>query len=143
MTENLWETTDFPVLKAAVDICNEGQGRASVGAIVKRTGLDERTVMDSLNRLDTEQPPLFTNMTKMFGGGVAHVFGPTGHAQRAIQAWPKAEDKLEELIKVLGAIAEKESDPEEKRRLAKVGGYLAAGGRDLAVSVISGLVTGG
>ncbi|MGW3791290.1 hypothetical protein ACWD8I_08995 [Micromonospora arida] len=142
MTENLWDTTDFPVLKAAVEICNEGRGSAAVGAIIKRTGFDQQTVMASLRRLDTEQPPYFTKMEKMLGGGVSHVFEPTGHAQRAIQAWPKAEDKLEELIKMLGAIAEQEKDPEKASRLARVRDYLAAGGRDLAINVISGLITG-
>lgn len=142
MTENLWDTTDFPVLKAAVEICNEGRGAAAVGAIIKRTGFDQQTVMASLRRLDTEQPPFFTKMEKMFGGGVSHVFEPTGHAQRTIRAWPKAEDKLEELIKVLSAIAEQENDPEKASRLARVRDYLAAGGRDLAINVISGLITG-
>jgi hypothetical protein len=44
---------------------------------------------------------------------------------------------------VLGAIAEQEKDPEKASRLAKVREYLAAGGRDLAVNVISGLITAG
>ncbi|MDZ5445741.1 hypothetical protein U2F26_23920 [Micromonospora sp. 4G57] len=117
MTENLWDTTDFPVLKAAVEICNEGRGAAAVGAIIKRTGFDQQTVMASLRRLDTEQPPFFTKMEKMFGGGVSHVFEPTGHAQRAIQAWPKAEDKLEELIKVLVPSRSRRTTPRRRAAL--------------------------
>ncbi|MEE6311025.1 hypothetical protein V1634_29725 [Plantactinospora veratri] len=143
MTENLWDTTDFPVLKAAVDLCNESRGDAAVGAIVARTGLDQQTVMASLRRLEAEHPPFFEKMHKMSFGGVSHVFQPTGHAQRTIKAWPKAEDKLEELIKMLGAIAEQENDPEKAGRLTRVRDYLAAGGRDLAINVISGLITGG
>ena len=142
MTEDMWKDVDLPVLKAAVELCDEGRESATTSDIKKRTGFDEKKVMASLLRLDGEQPPLFANMNKMFGGGVSHVFAPTGHARRTVRQWPQAEDKLEELIKVLTALSEQEPDPEKSKRLAKVREHLMTGGRDLAISVISGLVTG-
>ncbi|XVV11820.1 hypothetical protein ACQP2X_44525 [Actinoplanes sp. CA-131856] len=139
---DLWVTKDLPVLKAAVELCDAGNDSASVSAIVERTGFDEQDVMKSLRRLDGEQPPYFARMEKMFGGGVSHAFAPTGHARRAVSQWPRAEAKLEEVIKLLTVLAEKEPDEEKAKWYVKAREHLTTGGRDLAVGVISGLIAG-
>ena len=140
----MWTTADLPVLKAAVELCDEGRNSAAVGDIAKKTGFDHDKVMKSLLRLDGEQPPYFENMNRMFGGGVSHVFAPTGHARRTIQQWPQAEDKLEEMVKVLTALAEREPDKERSKSFAKSARDLTVGAtREIAVGVITNLITGG
>ncbi|MBM2621191.1 hypothetical protein JIG36_37385 [Actinoplanes sp. LDG1-06] len=141
---DLWITKDLPVLKAAVELCDEGDDTAAtVGGIAERTGFTEAEVTKSLLRLDGEQPPFFGKMIRTFGSGVSHVFSPTGHARRAVQQWPQAEDKLEEIVKLLTALAEKEPDEEKAKGYRKVIEHVTTGGRDLAIGVISSLITGG
>jgi hypothetical protein len=60
---------------------------------------------------------------------------PTGHARRAVGAWPTPESIADRLIGPLDEAADREPDPERKGWLRKAAAYLGNAGRDLAVEI--------
>lgn len=60
---------------------------------------------------------------------------PTGHARRAVGAWPTAEMIADRLVKALDEAADREPDPEKKGWLGKTAAFLGHAGRDLAVEI--------
>jgi hypothetical protein len=60
---------------------------------------------------------------------------PTGHARRAVGAWPTPESIAARLISALDEAADREPDPERKGWLRKTAAYLGNAGRDLAVKI--------
>ncbi len=60
---------------------------------------------------------------------------PTGHARRAVGAWPTAETIADRLVSALDEAADREPDPERKGWLSKTAAYLGNAGRDLAVEI--------
>ena len=67
-------------------------------------------------------------------GDIIFVGAPTGHARRAIGAWPTPESIADRLVNALDEAAEREPDPEQKGWLGAAG-YLGSAGRDLAVEI--------
>lgn len=133
--EDTWSLRDLPVLEAIVQ-AHELTGRAvTPHEIASHAGIDEATVHTALKALAGENPPFFTNVKTRASGHVSLIGPPTGHARRAVGAWPTAEVIAERLVEALGEAADREPDEERKSFLRKTAAYLANAGRDLAVDV--------
>jgi len=137
-----WDARDFRVLEAIVQIA-EDTGRDSVRAaqIADRTGLSDENVQAALRALSSEEPPFFTAQSA-FGGTVLRASNPTGHARRAVGAWPTADSLADQFIAKLESAADGETDAGKKSKLKSLVEFLATGGRDLLVDVAAKAITG-
>lgn len=89
----------------------------------------------ALRALDSESPLFVTKMQRYADGHVILVGAPTGHARRAVGAWPTAEAIADRLVGALDEAAQREPDEERKGFLGKAASYLGNAGRDLAVEI--------
>ncbi|MGW0502188.1 hypothetical protein [Micromonospora sp. NPDC003241] len=145
MVNPTWEGRDLPVLRAIVELTEEGITSIAPGAIAKKIDMDRRDVDLALRALATEQPPFFGHsVTRGFGGlnDIDRILLPTGHALRTVGAWPKPENRVDQLIDALRLAADREADPEQRSALRKTAAYVGGVGRDLFVGIVSGAVTG-
>ena len=134
MTET-WSSRDLPVLRAIVDIYEATGSAMGPDAIASATGFEGGKVPAALRALDSEEPPFVTKLERVMTGDIIFVGAPTGHARRAIGAWPTPESIADRLVSALDEAAEREPDPERKGWLRKTAGYLGNAGRDLAVEI--------
>lgn len=130
-----WTDRDLPVLEAIVAIYEETGEPVGPGLIESRTGLSGADVQVALRALDSESPAFVAKMQRYADGHVMRVGAPTGHARRAVGAWPTAETIADRLVGALDEAAEREPDEERKGFLRKAAGYLGNAGRDLAVEI--------
>lgn len=130
-----WTTRDLPVLTAIVEVF-ELTGRVMhPNEIVAHSGITDDEVERALNALEVEDPPFITKLDRYSSGRIRLVGRPTGHARRAVGAWPSAESIADRLVSALDEAAEREPDPERKGWLRTSAAYLGSGGRDLAVEI--------
>lgn len=104
-------------------------------AIVEESGLEGGQVKSALLALALEDPPFVSKIQRHGSGDISLVGSPTGHARRAVGAWPTAETIADRLINALDEAAEREPDLERKGWLRQSAAYLANAGRDLAVEI--------
>lgn len=134
--DETWTRRDLPVLEAIVQLSErDGGGFLDPAAIAQESGLDESETQAALLALDGEVPACVTDMRRSASGHIFLVGAPTGHARRAVGAWPTAETIAGRLITALDEAAEREPDPERKGWLRKTAAYLGHAGRDLAVEI--------
>lgn len=140
--DSTWDVRDFRVLEAIVQIA-EGTGTDSVTAaqIASHTDLDDKTVQAALRALSSEDPPFFTPQGT-WGSGILRASNPTGHARRAVGAWPTAESLSDQLIAKLESAANDEADDGKKSKLKQLAEFFATGGRDLLVEITAKAITG-
>lgn len=134
--KDTWVPRDLPVLSAAVDLVDEmyAQGRYPEGAdIAGRARMDIESVGAALHALDGEYIELQPTGAPA-SWGVPHV---TAAARRAVGQWPTAESVIERLAAGMTQAAERESDPEQKRRLTAVARELGGAAKAIAVNVAS------
>lgn len=130
-----WTERDLPVLNAIVETFEDSGPGVSPEQIEERTGLDTKTVQRALTALESEEPPFLSQLERVLSGQVVFIGAPTGHARRAVGAWPTAEVIAERLVEALAEAADREPDEERKSFLRKTATYLANAGRDLAVDI--------
>lgn len=140
--ETTWDTRDFRVLEAIVEITDRGDTNSvTAERIASHTGLDDTTVQAALRALSSEDPPFFTAQGS-WGGGILRASNPTGHARRAVGAWPNAESLANQLIAKIESAAAGESDEGKRSKLNQLAGFFATGGRDLLVDIAAKAITG-
>lgn len=132
--DETWTSRDLPVLTAIVEVFERTGRVMSPNEIVEQSGLDADQVETALRALEGE-PPLITKLERRNSGGIGLVGKPTGHARRAVGAWPTPEGIADRLIGALDEAADREPDPELKGWLRKTAAYLGNAGRDLAVEI--------
>lgn len=138
-----WTHRDLPVLEAIVTLADQnGGGGVTKWQILNETGMDPATVDTALIALRGENPPFFTART-MANGSIWYVSNVTGHARRAVRAWPTPDSLADVLRAALEQAEANEPDPEKRGRLRALGTWLAEGGRDIVTGIISGMLTGG
>jgi hypothetical protein len=134
--KDTWANRDLPVLDAAVELVDEmyTSGRYPEGDdIAGHAGMDIQSVGAALNALDGEFIEL--QRTGDFGRwGIPRV---TTAARRAVGQWPTAEGIVERLAAGMTRAAERESDPEQKRRVLTVARELGGAAKAIAVNVAS------
>lgn len=133
--DQTWTVRDLPVLRAIVELYEETGQIVSPNQIEAKTGLAAEVVQSALRALDSEQPPYVKKMQRYASGHVVMIGAPTGHARRAVGAWPTAETIADRLVSALDEAADREPDPERKGWLSKTAAYLGNAGRDLAVEI--------
>ena len=133
--DQTWTVRDLPVLRAINELYEETGQIVSPNQIEAKTGLAAEVVQSALRALDSEQPPYVKKMQRYSSGHVVMIGAPTGHARRAVGAWPTAETIADRLVSALDEAADREPDPERKGWLSKTAAYLGNAGRDLAVEI--------
>ena len=133
--DQTWTVSHLPVLRAIVELYEETGQIVSPNQIEAKTGLAAEVVQSALRALDSEQPPYVKKMQRYSSGHVVMIGAPTGHARRAVGAWPTAETIADRLVSALDEAADREPDPERKGWLSKTAAYLGNAGRDLAVEI--------
>lgn len=89
--EDTWNDRDLPALDAIVE-AHDTDGRVvRTSRVVTGTGLDENTVNAALRALESENPPLLEGARATVSGTYILAGKPTGHARRAVGAWPTAD----------------------------------------------------
>jgi hypothetical protein len=140
VTASTWESRDLPVLRAIVDLSDEGTWVVQPEAIAARTALAIETVKIALWALAKEHPPFFEYSDLTTYGAdlpeIGVIRDPTGHARRTVGTWPSPEDRVTQMIAALQAAAEREPDPKKKSFLRKTVEYLSSLPRDVALAII-------
>ena len=108
MATATWEDRDLPVLRAIVELSDEGEWHIDPDDIAKRLDFEVDKVRLALFALAAEEPPLFKyhDLTTYGGRDIGFVNSPTGHARRTVGTWPKPEGRVDQLVRALQAAAE-------------------------------------
>lgn len=132
-----WESRDLPVLKAVVELYEEGGRGPKVSAIEARTGFDHDTVQRALRALYTE--PYFEEGKGAWGAGLLMVGKPTSAALRVAGQWPTPETQLERLVAALEAAAADDARPEQERsRFKQAAFWLGGAASQVAIGALGG-----
>lgn len=131
MTENIWITWDFPMLRAVHKAFEAAPHGSSVSSTEILQGLDPEAENEdrwgrSLSRLSDAE--YIRTMTAMWGKPYPmHVLGVTERGLRAVGAWPSLETTLDRLAQLLEERANQVAavDPEKASRLRQVAAPLA------------------
>ncbi|WP_139131862.1 hypothetical protein [Micromonospora chersina] len=137
MTNDTWESRDLPVLRAIVEISDEGARDMDARDVAKRVGMDLETALVALFALAGEHPPLFKyeDASDFDGRDMCLIRDPSGHARRIVGTWPTSETLADRLVQAMEQAADQESDPEKRGWLRKTADWLGSAGRDIAVDV--------
>lgn len=133
-----WKDHDLPVLKAIVQMADEGAVPIEPHQIVDRLGMDPEDVGRALATLAGERPPFFqfTDVTgaDSVGREIEGIHSPTGEARRIVGTWP-AEMLARQIVAGLEAAAEAEPDEEKRSELKKTAQYLGGPGWSVLLGV--------
>ncbi|MFG2001705.1 hypothetical protein ACGFNU_21395 [Spirillospora sp. NPDC048911] len=142
-----WGSRDEPILRAIVELADEGAPHIMPGQLVERTGMDATSVARALNALAREEPPFFQfeDVAELGADGtnILFVHGPTGHARRAVGAWPTPEKLADRIVEGLLREADATEDEEQAGRLRRTASWFGSAGRDILVNVIASGMGGG
>jgi hypothetical protein len=133
--DETWTCRDLPVLTTIVEVFERTGRVMHPNEIVEQSGLGADQVEAALRALESEDPPFISKLERRASGGISLVGRPTGHARRAVGAWPTPDSIADRLVSALDEAAERETDPERKGWLRKTAAYLGSAGRDLAVEI--------
>ena len=115
-----WKDHDLPVLKAIVQMADEGAALIEPHQIVDRLGMNPEDVRGALAALAGEKPPFFqfTDVSDSDSAGreINGIHSPTGEARRVVGMWP-AEMLARQIVAGLEAAAEAEPDGETRDKL--------------------------
>ncbi|RKN48232.1 hypothetical protein [Micromonospora endolithica] len=137
MMEDTWESRELPVLRAIVEISDEGVRDMDSRDVAKRVGLDLETTLVALFALAGERPPLFKyeDASDFDGRDMCLIREPSGHARRTVGTWPTPETLADRLVQAMQQAADQEPDEEKRGWLRKTADWLGSAGRDIAVDV--------
>ncbi|MEO5981877.1 MAG: hypothetical protein ABIQ13_06135 [Pedococcus sp.] len=133
--DETWTNRDLPVLTAIVEVFERTGRVMRPDEIVQQSGVDADQVEAALRALEGEDPAFISKIERRASGGISSVGPPTGHARRAVGAWPTPESIADRLVIALDEAAEREPDLERKGWLRQSAAYLGNAGRDLAVEI--------
>lgn len=135
------------MLRAIVEMSDEGTWVVEPEAIAARTMLPIETVKIALWALSKEHPPFFeySDLTTYAANlpDIGVIRDPTGHARRTVGTWPKPEDRVTQMIAVLLEMAERETDPEQKSLLRRTAEYWKNTPPSVVAGIITSIFTGG
>jgi hypothetical protein len=113
--EDVWSSRDFPVLREATRMIDDGSEDPTVPALAEATGLDLESVARAIWALDRRG--LVTPIMSLAGPiGVQEV---SGEAYLLTGLHPDGNDLTDRFVDALRQAAEEVSDPEEKSRLRR------------------------
>lgn len=132
--EDTWQNRDLPVLEAIVKASDQ-RGRVDVRNL-DVPGLDRSEIRRAIVALVSEDPPYFTGTEGSAAGQHETIMGVTGHARRAVRAWPTAEALADRLLTELARAADAAEDEETRSRLQRTVAWFGSAGRDILVSAM-------
>jgi hypothetical protein len=135
-----WFSRDLPVLVEAVRHFDAVNQPLSADTVAETLGWDVETVMAAVRALDRGGL-----VQDMVGGGApgAWIGAVSADAYRAAGAWPSPDTAADRLLAALQAAVDKAPEGSEaKTRARRILDGVVAAGRDFAVDVASGVVTG-
>ncbi|MGW3791289.1 hypothetical protein ACWD8I_08990 [Micromonospora arida] len=137
-----WEERDLPVLRAIVEMSDEGAWYIEPHEIAERIGFDETTVKYALFALAGELPPFFNykDISTYDGRDIGFISQPTGHARRTVGTWPTPENLADRLVQAMASAADQEPDEEKRGRLKAAASWFGNAGRDVLVDVTAAVV---
>jgi len=142
-----WETRDLPVLKAIIELTEEGIHYIKPQQIAERTSMDGATIQRALAALAEENPPFFDHREANSFGDPSRNFvvvsKPTGHARRTVGAWPTPDFLADRIIDGLERAAEAEEDDDKRGRLKRTAAWFASAGRDILVDITGSAISTG
>jgi hypothetical protein len=133
--EDTWAGRDLPVLDAVVAALEE-DFRVTAAQIAAATGIPADDVVKAFYAL---QGTYTGQVQTRLGGGPNAFFlnEVTADARRAVGQWPTAESIIEKLASGIAQAAERESDPEQGRRMLAVAQELGGAMKGIAANVAS------
>ncbi len=136
--EETWYSRDLPVLDTVVQLLDESPGGSLLGEqIVKRAGMDPADVERAVWALSPQYVILGQQLAAEGGIDTQLVDGVTAEARRIVGQWPTGESLVDQLAAGIEQAAEKEADPEQKRRLHTVARELGGAAKAIAINVAS------
>ncbi|MEV4287379.1 hypothetical protein AB0K40_17885 [Nonomuraea bangladeshensis] len=142
-----WETRDLPVLKAIVEMTDEGAWHIKPQEVAERTGLSQDDVEVAFAALAAEHPPFFSfiDATSLASKRreIGRVYNPTGHARRTVGTWPTAERLADRIIVGLERAADAEEDEEKRGRLKRMAAWFGGAGREVLIEVAGSAISKG
>ena len=140
MLEDVWVSRDLPVLQEVARRA-DGQPRGlwlSLGEVAGATGLDEGDVERAAFALfDAGLVSVDERATS-----IVAFTGMSSRARSLVGLWPSPETAADRLVAALEQAVDRASTPEERKRSEKVLGAVLEGGRDFAVALGAGVLTG-
>jgi hypothetical protein len=98
------------VLENIVRVHDETGNSPDPSEICEALGFEDGDVQGALRALEHEQPSLITRFDKVLTNRIIGIGAPTGHARRAVGAWPTPDNLADRIIAALKEAAEAESD---------------------------------
>lgn len=141
-----WDSRDLPVLKAIVEMSDEGSTLIQPHEIEKRLGWDDVTVRKALAALANAVPPFFQfqDVTDFDSDGreIDAIHSPTSAARQAVGQWP-AELLAKRIVDGLLEAAEAEPDEEKRSKLKQTAQFLASTGWSVLLGVAGNAASAG
>jgi hypothetical protein len=135
--EDTWTWRDLPVLDAAVSQLDEMSAEGLIlelADIAEVTGLAVNDVIAAVEALEGE----YLGLQRTMGDPARwRIWSVTSAARREVGQWPTGESLIKRLVGGISEAAERETDPERKRRLAAVARELGGMAKAVAVNVAS------
>lgn len=138
--EDTWFRRDRPVLDAAVSLLDESAWTSfepDLRQIAERARVSEHDAAAALQALDGTYLTLEMVMGPI---GDWYVSKVTAAARQEVGQWPTAESVIARLADGLAAAAETEPDPERKRGLKSVAGWLSGAAQGVAADVLARII---
>ncbi len=95
--DETWTSRDLPVLTAIVEVFERTSRVMRPDEIVQQSGLGADQVEAALRALEGD-PAFISKIERRASGGISLVGRPTGHARRAVGAWPTPESIADRLV---------------------------------------------
>jgi hypothetical protein len=134
--EDTWAGRELPVLDAVVRLLDESRSEMLLGQqVVECTGLDPDDVERAVRALSPDYVILGRQLAEEGGISAQCLVGVTAEARRVVGQWPTGESLVDQLASGIAQAAEREADPEQKRRLLAVARELGGAAKAIAINV--------
>jgi DNA-binding transcriptional ArsR family regulator len=140
MLDDVWQARDFPVLREVARRADERPRGlwVSLEEIGQAVDLDEAEVERAAFALYDAGLVHVDERATMIAGFT----GMTSEARKIVGLWPSEESIADRLIASLEQAVDRASTPEERTRRQRILDAVRDGGRDFAVALGAGILTG-
>lgn len=135
---DVWVSRDYPVLREAVRMIDQGRSMPGVNELATATGLGPEQVRLAVAALERR------GLVEAFHtlGGVVSISSVAGEACFTTGLHPEGDDMVSQLMSALRQAAERSPDASEKTRLRKLADAAGDVTRDVLAGVLISLASG-
>ena len=135
---DVWVSRDYPVLREAVRMIDQGRSMPGVNELATATGLGPEQVKLAVAALERR------GLVEAFHtlGGVVSISSVAGEAYFTTGLHPEGDDMVSQLMSALRQAAERSPDASEKTRLRKLADSAGDVTRDVLAGVLISLASG-